>query len=301
MMSHYTILYRGPLSSCNYGCEYCPFAKRNETHAQLEGDRIALARFVDWIGRQPNEDEFSVFFTPWGEALIRRWYQDAIATLSNRGNIRKVAIQTNISCSLGWLSRCNLQKLGLWCTYHPGETPRGRFLDQCAKLDAAGARYSVGVVGMKQHVDEIEAIRARLRKDVYLWVNAYKRVGSYYAEGDLNRLATVDPLFPMNNLRHASLGEACDAGETTFSVDGDGNVRRCHFINEIIGNIYAQDWQTCLCPRACTNQTCGCHIGYIHMPRLGMKAVFGDGLLERIPQPGSKAFALALLPGDGRR
>ena len=26
-----SILYRGPLSSCNYGCEYCPFAKHRET------------------------------------------------------------------------------------------------------------------------------------------------------------------------------------------------------------------------------------------------------------------------------
>ena len=27
----YNILYRGPLSSCNYGCEYCPFAKHAES------------------------------------------------------------------------------------------------------------------------------------------------------------------------------------------------------------------------------------------------------------------------------
>ncbi|MEN8446791.1 MAG: radical SAM protein, partial [Cyanobacteria bacterium J06555_13] len=26
-----SILYRGPLLSCNYGCEYCPFAKRQQT------------------------------------------------------------------------------------------------------------------------------------------------------------------------------------------------------------------------------------------------------------------------------
>jgi sulfatase maturation enzyme AslB (radical SAM superfamily) len=43
-----SILYRGPLSSCNYGCEYCPFAKREESYAQLETDRVALLRFVAW-------------------------------------------------------------------------------------------------------------------------------------------------------------------------------------------------------------------------------------------------------------
>ena len=33
------ILYRGPLSSCNYGCPYCPFAKHHETAAELKVDR----------------------------------------------------------------------------------------------------------------------------------------------------------------------------------------------------------------------------------------------------------------------
>jgi DNA-binding CsgD family transcriptional regulator len=28
------ILYRGPLASCNYGCEYCPFAKRKDTREE---------------------------------------------------------------------------------------------------------------------------------------------------------------------------------------------------------------------------------------------------------------------------
>jgi hypothetical protein len=41
-----SILYRGPLSSCNYACGYCPFAKRRETAAELARDREALARFV---------------------------------------------------------------------------------------------------------------------------------------------------------------------------------------------------------------------------------------------------------------
>ena len=37
-----SILYRGPLSSCNYGCEYCPFAKHTETQAEHDADRAAL-------------------------------------------------------------------------------------------------------------------------------------------------------------------------------------------------------------------------------------------------------------------
>ena len=30
--------------------------------------------------------------------------------------------------------------------------------------------------------------------------------------------------------------------------------------------------------------TCGCHIGYIHLDELGLYEVFGEGLMERIPQ-----------------
>jgi biotin synthase-like enzyme len=36
-----SVLYRGPLSSCNYDCHYCPFAKHHETSAELRRDREA--------------------------------------------------------------------------------------------------------------------------------------------------------------------------------------------------------------------------------------------------------------------
>ena len=56
------ILYRGPLSSCNYGCEYCPFAKRKETRRELEDDGERLNRFVDWVEARTG-DLIGVFFT----------------------------------------------------------------------------------------------------------------------------------------------------------------------------------------------------------------------------------------------
>jgi len=141
----------------------------------------------------------------------------------------------------------------------------------------------VGVVGMKEHADEIEAIRAELPAHVYVWINAYKRLPDYYSEDDLRRFTTVDPLFPINNQRHPSEGMACNAGETVISVDGDGTMRRCHFIKTAIGNIYEPGFEAALRPRLCSNETCGCHIGYIHMPHLHLHEVFGAGLLERIP------------------
>jgi MoaA/NifB/PqqE/SkfB family radical SAM enzyme len=277
-----SILYRGPLSSCNYACGYCPFAKRAETPAELARDRACLDRFVGWVGGRTG-DAIGVLFTPWGEALVRRWYQDALAALTRMPHVRKAAVQTNLSGRLDWADGCDRSKLALWCTYHPGETTRERFLAKCRELLARGVRFSVGVVGLTEHLAEIEAVRAALPADVHLWVNAYKREPDYYPAEAVEALTRVDPLFPVNNRRHPSRGEACRAGESVIAVDGDGTVRRCHFVREPIGNLYAADFERCLRPRPCPNEACGCHIGYVHLDRLALYPRFGDGVLERIP------------------
>ena len=331
------VLYRGPLSSCNYACDYCPFAKRSESTRELAHDRACLERFVGWAGTRAHG--LGVLFTPWGEALVRPWYQDALAALTRMPHVSKAAIQTNLSCKLDWVEACDKAKLALWSTFHPSETTRERFLAKCRELLARGVRFSVGVVGLKEHLAEIEALRHELPADVYLWVNAYKRkeptppaplpkgkgeneprslalattgasveqsdtsvspfplgrgVGSwgaggrgsspaYYTPEMLAALARVDPLFPVNNEYHRSGGERCRAGASVISVDGDGSVRRCHFIKDVIGNIYDADFESCLRERLCTNDTCGCHIGYVHLDRLKLYDTFGAGVLERVP------------------
>jgi MoaA/NifB/PqqE/SkfB family radical SAM enzyme len=281
-MKQLSILYRGPLSSCNYGCTYCPFAKRKESRADHARDAAALARFVEWVAEQ-REMEIGVLFTPWGEALIRKRYQQALATLTHLPHVVKAAIQTNLDCRLEWVEECDKAKLALWATYHPTQTSRARFLAQCEEALSRGVRFSVGVVGLQEHFEEIEALRAALPNDVYLWVNAYKREPNYYDEGMLDFLTTVDPLFPYNTHYHPSAGKACRGGEQVISVDGDGTMRRCHFIKTPIGNIYDADYRAALQPRPCTNATCGCHIGYVHLDELKLYEVYGDGVLERIP------------------
>jgi MoaA/NifB/PqqE/SkfB family radical SAM enzyme len=286
-MKHYNILYRGPLSSCNYGCTYCPFAKRTETARELEGDRQSLSKFVDWTETiQKIEDRLTlgILFTPWGEALVRSWYRQAMIRLSHQPNILRVACQTNLSFPLKWLSEANFESLALWCTFHPTETTIDRFLAKVFELRLMGVRLSVGVVGLKEHFAEIERLRSRLPQDVYLWVNAYKRDINYYNETDVLFLRSIDKHFDTNNHRHASHGFDCFAGETTFTVDGAGTMRRCHFIDTPIGNIFDSDWQSSLIPRKCSNEHCGCHIGYVHLKRLKLNEVYGSGLLERIPQ-----------------
>lgn len=299
------ILYRGPLSSCNYGCDYCPFAKRRETDAQHAADEVALERFVSWVESR-RDDTISVFFTPWGEALVRTRYQKALVRLTKLSNVAKAAIQTNGSCRFDWAEECDKAKLGLWVTYHPTQTSRSKFLARCDEMHSRGLRFSVGVVGLKEHFDEIEALRAALPDDVYLWVNAFKRIENYYSATDTDFLTAIDGLFPLNNQYHPSQGHACHTGESVISVDGDGTIRRCHFVKTPLGNLYEPNFEALLKPRPCENERCGCHIGYVHMPELGLHTTFGEGVLERIPLSIQIGYCLkseeeALLPRKSRR
>lgn len=279
-----TVLYRGPLSSCNYACDYCPFAKRRENAAQLRRDREALSRFVDWLSRQ-TQHLWQVLLTPWGEALVRRWYQEALVELSQAAHVDRVAVQTNLSGSLHWLPRVQATKVGLWSTFHPSEVTFDDFLGQVASVLNHGISLSVGLVGTPAHIELIEEVRRRLPSDVYLWVNALQGRRRRYTPEETARLLAVDPLF-LNNLRpQRTLGVSCLTGETAFTVDGEGTMRRCHFVDSPIGNIHDDHWEQALRERPCPNQRCDCHLGHMHLPHLDLRTVFGAGWLERAMEP----------------
>lgn len=278
-MSALTVLYRGPLSSCNYGCEYCPFAKRKETDAEHEVDAYALDRFVRWS--LARTDPLKVFFTPWGEALTQVRYHEAMTRLSHAAHVERVAVQTNLSARLDWVKECRRDKLGIWATFHPAWTKRDRFLKQCSTLLGLGVRFSVGVVGFPEHADAVAALRAALPGEIYVWVNAVKK--HPYAADEIEFFSSIDPHFRTNLIAHPSLGRSCRGGESVVSVDGEGTARRCHFIPTPIGNIYEPGFEAALRPRGCSNDSCGCHIGYVHLDYLELEKVYGSGLLERVP------------------
>ncbi len=277
---HLSILWRGPLSSCNYDCHYCPFGKNPVDREEVARDAAALARFEGWVASR--EHPVSVFFTPWGEGLVYPHYQQTMARLSRLGHVRRVAIQTNLSARLEFLSDAEPGKIGLWSTYHPGWVRRERFVDQVTRAASLGARVSAGVVGQHEHLEEIETLRRALPPEIYLWVNTVS--GVQYTAEQIARLEAADPLFRVNLSRpYPSLGRPCAAGESVIAVDGEGTARRCHFLPEPIGSLYAPDFYDALQPRPCTRAECRCHIGYVHMPELRLHEVFADGLLERIP------------------
>ncbi|WP_328625260.1 STM4011 family radical SAM protein [Streptomyces sp. NBC_00353] len=301
-----TILYRGPLASCDYDCPYCPFAKRRDSPQQLRTDRAALERFTAWVAA-PTGDRISVLFTPWGEGLVRSWYRRALVELAQLPHIGRVAIQTNLSGRTRWLAEAGgaaRDKIALWCTYHPGQTPYDRFLAKCRELTGLGVRYSVGVVGLDEHLDEARRLRADLPGEVYLWVNAAE--GRSYTDEEADRWTALDPLFPYSRDPHRSAGMPCRTGESVISVDGDGTVRRCHFVPAELGNLYDGSYRRALGPRACPLAVCDCHIGYVHLETLPLYDVFAGGVLERIPagrapEPAHRDQALLpLFPVAGR-
>ena len=273
------ILYRGPLASCDYDCPYCPFAKRRDTPAQLRADRAALERFATWVSAQ--RFGISVLFTPWGEGLVRSWYREAMIELSHLGHVSRVAIQTNLGGRTTWLDAADRDTLALWTTYHPGQVTHDRFVARCRELSAKGVRYSVGVVGLPEHLQPARLLRAALPPEVYLWINAAE--GRTYTDAEAADWTALDPLFAYSRHPHASGGLPCRSGESVISVDGKGEVRRCHFVPERLGNLYDGTALAALRPRGCPRGSCDCHIGYVHMPELGLYETFAGGVLERIP------------------
>lgn len=277
-----TLLYRGSLESCNYTCGYCPFAKRRDTRATLARDAAEVARFVDWAAGQTRP--LRVLFTPWGEAIVRRHYREAMLALASLPHVSQVALQTNLSGPLAWLADAPAGKLSLWCTYHPEQTTLARFVDRARRLDVMGVRYSVGVVARREHYEAIRELRAALPEGRTVWLNAYDRRGpGYYTEDDLEWMETVDPWFGLQHAPPPSRGAACRAGSETLSVDGGGELRRCHFIPTRIGNLYADPLDDVLQERRCSRLRCECFIGYAHRRDLPLHERFGDGLLARIP------------------
>ena len=134
-----------------------------------------------------------------------------------------------------------------------------------------------------QVADPSGELRRQLPAHIYLWINAYKDEGpDYYTASDIAFLKGIDPKFELNLVNYPSLGRTCHAGERAISIDGKGDVRRCHFIPDVIGNIYEGTLEDALRPRRCNREVCDCHIGYVNIPDLDLDSVFNGWALGRI-------------------
>lgn len=119
------LYYRGSLSSCNYDCPYCPFSKNVDSKDTLARDRGQLEQFMDWVRAQEQlGHELSIFFNPYGEALIHRWYREAMVELGDMKHIKKISVQTNLSVKLEWTERLNPEKVSFWLPIIRGRQKR---------------------------------------------------------------------------------------------------------------------------------------------------------------------------------
>lgn len=257
---------------------------KQETAQPLAKDRQGLETFVEWASLQGTAGHrLSIFFNPYGEGLIHRWYKEAMVLLSNMEHVEKVAIQTNLSANLDFIHKLNRNKAAFWATYHPGQVSEDKFLTQCMTLYENNVPFSVGSVGIRSAFPAIASLRAALPESVYLWVNAYKDKPDYYTAEDLSILSKIDPHFAVNAMDYESLGQTCNAGNEVFYVQGAGLVKRCYKDRGVIGNLYRDGLEGLSAVRACRMKVCDCYIGYIHMPELKLHNIYGSGLLERIP------------------
>jgi hypothetical protein len=261
---NYSLLYRGWLSSCNYSCEYCPFAKRVDSRTQLRRDRDSLAQFVAWAEQQ-STDQWDILFTPWGEALVRPWYRAAMARLSHMPHVRCVSAQTNLSCSIAWIADCRLDRFSLWATYHPTEVDASAFVAKVLRLRTLGVQLSVGMVAVPGALDRVQAMRERLPPEVYLWLNSQQPRRTPFSAEEVAGFREIDPHFGLTLRPQRSRGLPCRTGENAFTVDGKGDIRRCHFVDDVIGSIHTSDWRSALRPRACPKATCTCFLGIAPM------------------------------------
>lgn len=278
------ITYRGPLASCNYDCCYCPFAKTQDDVFTRRADSEAVARFTQWVASREGKDELDILFTPWGEALVRPWYRNALVALSQMPHVKNVVIQTNLSCRTDWLSEADKSSLSIWATFHPSQISLTDFAQKTQELDDLSVSYSVGIVGTKEHKSYAAELRAKLSPKTYLWVNAYKDESDYYDVIDTDFFSDIDPWFELNLASYPSLGQTCNASVSSVSIDGDGNVMPCNFIKRPLGNIYREDISNILNPAfSCHLASCDCYIGYIHLNPPLVNASFSHHPFRRIP------------------
>jgi MoaA/NifB/PqqE/SkfB family radical SAM enzyme len=282
------VLFRTRLEWCNYTCGYCPWnatVQRVPAEAFRE-DEARLKRILDRVAELPDAVEF--FITPKAEYLVLPYWREAVGRLLALPQVERVTVQTNLSFDVrAFLNQVDLSKLALWTTYHPTEVSEDELETLHAKwrlLQDRGVPFSVGIVGTHENLPHMQRLRQRLDPSVYLWVNAYQRRLNYYTPEQLVAIRSVDPYFDLNNQYFPSRGRPCTAGQRAVYLDDEGDLRRCFFVGDVIGNLFRDDWRRLDAPRSCPRDTCHCYVGHMHIVELDFRWIYGKYLAARIPR-----------------
>lgn len=275
------LYYRGLVKSCNYACSYCPFAHSTDSALEIAADKKALKKFCVFVKEAGADIRFEIMFVPAGEIGILEYYRQAIADLCQMENVCKVAFQTNLSYELDWLGTCN-SKLAIWASFHPSETSKEEFVEQCAGLDERVVRYSAGGVALKENRADLLFIQKQIKS--YFWLNAYRHQIDYYSKADIAAFAEIDPCFPFTAGCHQPKGKWCECGSESFFIKNGGIVKICNFTDDVLGHINDPDFEFPRKKGACFREECNCYLGFSNFEPY-ISAQFGSRKLERILKP----------------
>lgn len=95
------------------------------------------------------------------------------------------------------------------------------------------------------------------------WINARQPRPRPYTAIEVADFSALDPEFDVTRKRQPSWQRPCQASETVFAVDGAGDLRRCHFVSDVIGNIGDPNWISSLQPRLYPRRFCDCYLGTV--------------------------------------
>ncbi|SNT24883.1 Hydroxymethylpyrimidine pyrophosphatase [Anaerovirgula multivorans] len=310
------IYYRGYLSSCNYTCYYCPFAKKKHSKIEIQKDIQALENFFDFIQKTIFDSDISIFFTPYGEGLVHTYYMDYLVKFARLGKIKYISIQTNLSFDPKlFLSKLqekevSLDKIKLWASFHPTMVSAKHFAEKANYLHKY-LDISVGMVAIPGTIDKILELKQELDPNVYLWLNAQSRQKNKYSAEDIRVLKHIDPLFEyeLNTIRLKStntkqilnpsikLYEKCSASRSSFFLEANGDVLPCHVNKKILYNIYHSQSESSNYKFTCTRKICDCYLAYSNLEKTKLENFFGELLPVRIPF--KKDFQAIFLDIDG--
>lgn len=256
------IYYRGSLKFCNYACSYCPFSKNKYNERQIEQDRAEFYRFVEKMERE--EFHGAVQIIPYGEALVHEYYWEGLARLSRSVHIEAVGAQSNFSFPLEQMLRVFDQaggqrgKLRLWGTFHPEMISVDDFLNQCYRVQSEGVLFSVGVVGVPEHLELIRVLRKGLDERIYLWINKMDGLHRPYTVEEIQAFLELDEYFELELIHHRAEAEQCSGA---VMVRGDGSIFPCNLCHTKMGNLYRGGLEQ-IRPRNCSRKECNCYISY---------------------------------------
>lgn len=292
-----TLLYRGSLKSCNYHCSYCPFSKHPAAARELEKDKRQWISFVQsFTKKAPALNIHALMVVPYGEALIHPWYWEGLARISACTDMDAAGAQTNLSFpiqeSLAHFVRYsgNLEKLRLWCTFHPEMATAEAFAERCIRLADAGVSLCAGAVGVPEHIRLLQQLRKKLPETIYLWINKMDGQKRPYSQEEQKAFLDIDPYFLQELTPVRADADKCRG---RLFVDENQRLHTCN-LSPALGT----DWNTLcsnlLIPRPqCRRRVCSCYLAYAGRSDFAGRRLFGPYPLFRIPIPARENSAYA--------